>query len=164
VIRLIVLDVDGCLTNGQIIYGESGEEIKAFNVKDGLAIKSWMRLGHEVAIITGRRSAIVKRRADELGILHLYQGVKDKQKRLKMLCSDLGIEAGDVAAIGDDLNDLRMLDYAGVSFAPADASHYITGRVDYVLKRKGGEAVVREMIEVLMRRNGEEDAFVAQWQ
>jgi len=163
VIRLIILDVDGCLTNGQIVYGESGEEIKAFNVKDGLAIKSWMRLGHEVAIITGRRSGIVKRRADELGIMHLYQGVKDKQKRLKMLCSDLGIDAAEVAAIGDDLNDLRMLEYAGVSFAPADASSYITGRVNSVLTRKGGEAVVREMIEELMRRNGEEEAFLAQW-
>lgn len=163
-IRLIILDVDGCMTNGQIIYGESGEEIKAFNVKDGLAIKSWMRLGHEVAIITGRRSGIVRRRADELGIIHLYQGVKDKQKRLQMLCSDLGIDAAEVAAIGDDLNDLRMLDYAGTSFAPADASAYITGRVDTVLGRKGGEAVVREMIEELMRRNGEEDAFLAQWQ
>lgn len=162
-IRLIILDVDGCLTNGQIVYGESGEEIKAFNVKDGLAIKSWMRLGHEVAIITGRRSGIVKRRADELGIMHLYQGVKDKQKRLKMLCSDLGIDAAEVAAIGDDLNDLRMLEYAGVSFAPADASSYITGRVNSVLTRKGGEAVVREMIEELMRRNGEEEAFLAQW-
>ncbi|WP_345986766.1 HAD-IIIA family hydrolase [Sulfurimonas sp. HSL-1656] len=164
-IKLLVLDVDGCLTNGQIIYGESGEEIKAFNVKDGLAIKSWMRLGHEVAIITGRRSGIVKRRADELGILHLYQGVKDKRKRLEMLCSDLDIDVTtEVAAIGDDLNDLKMLELAAVSFAPADASSYITGRVDHVLARRGGEAAVREMIEALMRRNGEEEAFLAQWQ
>jgi len=165
VIKLIVLDVDGCLTNGQIIYGESGEETKAFNVKDGLAIKSWMRLGHEVAIITGRRSGIVKRRADELGILHLYQGVMDKRKRLEMLCSDLGIDAAtEAAAVGDDLNDLKMLDLAAVSFAPADASSYITGRVDHVLSRNGGDAAVREMIETLLRRNGEEEAFLAQWQ
>ena len=163
-IRLIVLDVDGCLTNGQIVYGESGEEIKAFNVKDGLAIKSWMRLGHEVAIITGRRSGIVKRRADELGILHLYQGVKDKAKRLQMLCSDLNIGLDEVATIGDDLNDLRMLQGSGVSFAPADASAYITAAVDRVLTRKGGEAVVREMIEELIRGNGQEKAFLAQWQ
>jgi len=163
-IRLIVLDVDGCLTNGQIVYGESGEEIKAFNVKDGLAIKSWMRLGNEVAIITGRRSDIVRRRAEELGILHLYQGVKDKQKRLKMLCQDLRIAPEEVAAIGDDLNDLRMLDFAGFSFAPADASAYITDTVDRVLTRKGGDAAVREMIEELLRGNGQEAAFLAQWQ
>ena len=163
-IRLIVLDVDGCLTNGQIVYGESGEEIKAFNVKDGLAIKSWMRLGNEVAIITGRRSGIVKRRAEELGILHLYQGVQDKEKRLSMLCSDLNIGMDEVAAIGDDLNDLRMLRRAGLSFAPADASAYITAVVDRVLTRKGGNAAVREMIEELLRDNGQEEAFLAQWQ
>ena len=163
-IRLIVLDVDGCLTNGQIVYGESGEEIKAFNVKDGLAIKSWMRLGNEVAIITGRRSGIVKRRAEELGILHLYQGVQDKEKRLGMLCSDLDIGMDEVAAIGDDLNDLRMLRRAGLSFAPADASAYITAVVDRVLTRKGGDAAVREMIEELLRGNGQEEAFLAQWQ
>jgi len=164
VIRLIVLDVDGCLTDGRIIYGESGEETKAFNVKDGLAIKSWMRLGGEVAIITGRRSGIVKRRADELGILHLYQGVKDKAKRLAMLCADLGIDTAETAAVGDDLNDAGMLGLAGASFAPADASHYITARVDEVLTRRGGEGAVREMIEVLLRRNGQEEAFLALWQ
>jgi 3-deoxy-D-manno-octulosonate 8-phosphate phosphatase (KDO 8-P phosphatase) len=163
-IRLIVLDVDGCLTDGRIVYGESGEEIKAFNVKDGLAIKSWMQLGHEVAIITGRRSGIVKRRAEELGILHLYQGVKDKEKRLRMLCSDLKVEMEEVAAIGDDLNDLRMLLRVGVSFAPADASVYITAAVDKVLARNGGDAAVREMIDALIRENGQEEAFLAQWQ
>ena len=163
-IRLIVLDVDGCLTDGRIVYGESGEEIKAFNVKDGLAIKGWMRLGYEVAIITGRRSGIVKRRAEELGILHLYQGVKDKEKRLKMLCSDLGVALEEVATIGDDLNDLRMLQRSGISFAPADASAYITATVDRVLARKGGDAAVREMIEELIRGNGQEEAFLAQWQ
>lgn len=163
-IRLIVLDVDGCLTDGRIVYGESGEEIKAFNVKDGLAIKSWMQLGHEVAIITGRRSGIVKRRADELGILHLYQGVKDKARRLEMLCSDLGIGLDETAAIGDDLNDLGMLSKAAISYAPADASHYIASRVGQVLSRKGGDAAVREMIEQLVTQNGEEEAFLAQWQ
>ena len=161
---MIVLDVDGCLTDGRIVYGESGEEIKAFNVKDGLAIKGWMRLGYEVAIITGRRSGIVKRRAEELGILHLYQGVKDKEKRLKMLCSDLGVALEEVATIGDDLNDLRMLQRSGISFAPADASAYITATVDRVLARKGGDAAVREMIEELIRGNGQEEAFLAQWQ
>jgi len=163
-IRLLVLDVDGCMTDGRIIYGESGEEIKAFNVKDGLAIKCWMELGNEVAIITGRRSDIVRRRAEELGILHLYQGVKDKRKRLEMLCSDLKINLGDVAAIGDDLNDLKMLISAGKSFAPSDASEYVTSRVHHVLQKKGGDAVVREMIEMLLRLNGQEEAFLAQWQ
>ncbi len=162
--RLIVLDVDGCLTDGRIIYGESGEEVKAFNVKDGLAIKSWMNLGYECAIITGRRSGIVKRRADELGITHLYQGVRDKGARLRTLCGDLGISLDETAAIGDDLNDLKMLELAGRSFAPADGSHFVRSRVGRVLQRRGGEAAVREMIEILIRGNGDETRFLAQWQ
>lgn len=163
-IRLIVLDVDGCMTDGRIIYGESGEETKAFNVKDGLAIKSWMRLGGEVAIITGRKSGIVKRRADELGIMHLYQGVKDKRRRLEMLCTDLAIAPEHTAAIGDDLNDFTMLKFAGISFAPADASRPIIEQVDTVLERRGGEGAVREMIERLFRHNGQEADFLAMWQ
>lgn len=163
-IRLIVLDVDGCLTDGRIIYGESGEETKAFNVKDGLAIKSWLSLGNEVAIITGRRSGIVKRRADELGIVHLYQGVKDKTSRLKMVCSDLGIARDETAAIGDDLNDLGMLGFASLSFAPADATEPIRARVDHVCTRRGGDAVVREMIDYLLRHNNQTDDFLALWQ
>lgn len=163
-IRLIVLDVDGCLTDGRIIYGESGEETKAFNVKDGLAIKSWLALGHEAAIITGRRSAIVKRRADELGISHLYQGVKDKASRLKTLCADLGIGLDETAAIGDDLNDFGMLSLASLSFAPNDATDPVCAEVDHVCTRKGGDAAVREMIDFIIRQNGQTDEFLAQWQ
>ena len=108
-IKLIVLDVDGCLTDGKITYTAEGDEIKSFNVKDGLAIKTWMRMGNDVAIITGRKSAIVKRRADELGIVHLHQGVTNKSELLARLCKELGIEASEVAAVGDDLNDYKML-------------------------------------------------------
>jgi 3-deoxy-D-manno-octulosonate 8-phosphate phosphatase (KDO 8-P phosphatase) len=163
VIRLIVLDVDGCLTDGRIVYGESGEEIKAFNVKDGLAIKSWMRLGGEAAIITGRRSKIVERRAKELGIVHFYQGERDKRTRLEKLCRELDIPLSETAAIGDDLNDLGMLGAVGRSFAPADAVRHIRGEVGQVLERKGGDAAVREMIELLVRDNGDEEAFLALW-
>lgn len=162
-IRLIVLDVDGCLTDGKIIYGESGEETKAFNVKDGLAIKSWQALGHEAAIITGRRSGIVKRRADELGITHLYQGVKEKAARLKMLCADLGIGLDETAAIGDDLNDLGMLQLVSLSFAPADATDPIREAVDRVCCRNGGDAAVREMIDAILEKNGQTDDFLALW-
>ncbi len=162
-IRLIVLDVDGCLTDGKIVYGESGEEIKAFNVKDGLAIKSWMRLGGEVAIITGRRSKIVERRAAELGIVHLYQGEKDKRRRIETLCSGLGFSLNECAAIGDDLNDWGMLEAVGRSFAPADAAAPIAAKADRVLSRRGGDAAVREMIDILVHDNGDDDAFMALW-
>jgi 3-deoxy-D-manno-octulosonate 8-phosphate phosphatase (KDO 8-P phosphatase) len=162
-IELIVLDVDGCLTDGKIIYTEKGDEIKAFNVKDGLAIKSWQRMGKEVAIITGRRSDIVRRRAEELGIKHLYQGVRDKGTKLAELVTELGIALENVAAIGDDLNDYHMLRSVGASFAPANASHYVQACVGTVLERDGGEAAVREMIELIVKGQGEEDAFLAFW-
>jgi 3-deoxy-D-manno-octulosonate 8-phosphate phosphatase (KDO 8-P phosphatase) len=163
-IELIILDVDGCLTDGKIIYTEKGDEIKAFNVKDGLAIKTWMRMGKEVGIITGRKSDIVRRRASELGIKHLYQGIKDKGTKIKELTDELGISLENVAAIGDDLNDYHMLRSVGASFAPYDASGYITGSVDTVLSRKGGDAVVREMIEKIVKEQNEEEAFLAFWQ
>jgi 3-deoxy-D-manno-octulosonate 8-phosphate phosphatase (KDO 8-P phosphatase) len=162
-IELLILDVDGCLTDGKIIYTEKGDEIKAFNVKDGLAIKTWQRMGKEVAIITGRKSDIVRRRAEELGIKHLYQGVRDKGTKLKELTTELGISLENVAAIGDDLNDYHMLRSVGASFAPNDASFYITECVDTVLSRSGGDAVVREMIELIVKGQNEEDAFLAFW-
>ncbi len=162
-IKLIVLDVDGCLTDGKIIYTNNGDEIKAFNVKDGLAIKSWMRLGFHTAIITGRKSAIVKRRADELGINHLFQGVKDKLSVLKELAQNLDITMDQIAAIGDDLNDYKMLQSVGVSFAPANAVRHIRSVADVVLEKDGGDAAVREMIERLIEENGLIDDFLADW-
>jgi len=163
-IELIILDVDGCLTDGRIVYTEQGDEIKAFNVKDGLAIKSWLLMGKKAAIITGRSSNIVRRRAEELGIEHFYQGVKDKSAQLDALLAELGIGIEAVAAIGDDLNDYRMLKRVGASFAPNDASAYVTACVDTVLERKGGDAAVREMIERIVREQGEEERFLAFWQ
>ncbi len=161
-IRLLILDVDGCLTEGHIIYTADGNELKNFNVKDGFAIKEWMKLGHHAAIITGRQSAIVAHRAKELGIEHLYQGVKDKRSVAMELCERLGIEAEAVAAIGDDLNDYRLLQWAGRSFTPQNGSEYIRAFAE-VLDRRGGDACVREMIERLIRSNGEEEKFLSQW-
>lgn len=163
-IELIVLDVDGCLTDGRIIYSENGNETKAFSVKDGLAISTWLRMGKEVVIITGRRSAIVKRRADELGIKHLYQGVENKSAQLEEVAKLLGIDLENTAAIGDDLNDFKMLNLAGKSYVPHDASHYVKSFADVVLSKKGGDGAVREMIELLVKANGEEKAFLAFWQ
>lgn len=163
-IKLIVLDVDGCLTDGKITYTANGDEIKSFNVKDGLAIKSWMRMGNEVAIITGRKSAIVQRRADELGIKHLYQGIRNKLEIITQLARELGIDASQIAAVGDDLNDYRMLKFVGHAFVPNDASHYVKSIADTVLERKGGDAAVREMIEQIVKTSGLEDEFVAFWQ
>jgi 3-deoxy-D-manno-octulosonate 8-phosphate phosphatase (KDO 8-P phosphatase) len=162
-IKLIVLDVDGCLTEGKIIYDNNGLESKQFNVKDGFGIKSWMRLGHEVAIITGRESQIVSNRAKELGIKHLYQGVKDKFGALEELLQTLDIPIESVAAIGDDLNDYKMLQKVGRSFAPADAVAEVRQGVQTILSRKGGDAAVREMIDLLVEENNQKETYLGFW-
>ena len=162
-IRLVVLDVDGCMTDGKIVYTAEGDEIKAFNVKDGFAIVNWLRLGRDAAIITGRKSKIVERRAHELGIVHLYQGVKDKLAKLEELCEKLGIGFENVAVIGDDLNDYRMLRACAISFVPADANYRVQEIADVVLSQKGGEGAVREMLELLIRQEGLEEEYLKPW-
>jgi len=162
-IELIVLDVDGCLTDGRIVYSAEGDEIKAFDVKDGLAVASWIRLGKEAAIITGRRSKIVERRAKELGIPHLYQGVRNKGEKFAELLETLGLESSQAAVIGDDLNDYVMLEEAGRAYAPADAVALIRERADWVLEARGGRGAVREMIEDLMTIEGLQEEFLALW-
>ncbi|WP_300366947.1 HAD-IIIA family hydrolase [Hydrogenimonas sp.] len=162
-IKLIVLDVDGCMTDGRIIYTNEGDELKFFNVKDGFAIVNWIRLGRDAAIITGRRSKIVERRAKELGIPHLFQGVEDKLKKLEELCAHLGITLDEVAMIGDDLNDYKILKRCAISFVPNDANHRIIEIADVVLSRKGGDGAVREMIELLIRQEGLEEEYLSRW-
>lgn len=163
-IELIVLDVDGTMTDSHITYSENGDEIKSFNVKDGLAIASWRKLGRQVAIITGRSSKIVARRAQELRIEHFYQGVENKKEVLEKLLSKLDIKMENVAAIGDDLNDLSMLKSAALSFVPRDASSYVDRIADVVLTKKGGEGAVREMIEYLIKKEGMEEKYLALWE
>ncbi len=162
-IKLIVLDVDGCMTNGHITFDENGIESKSFNVKDGLGITTWLKIGGEAAIITGRNSKIVQRRAKELGIVHLYQGVKNKKEVLKKIMDALGIEAGEVAVIGDDLNDLGMIRLAAKSFTPADGMKVIQKEVDVVLTKNGGAGAVREMIDIIVEANGQTEEFESIW-
>ncbi len=161
-IKLLILDIDGCMSEGQIIYTTEGVEVKNFNVKDGFAIKEWIKLGHQAAIITGRDSSIVGHRARELDIPHLYQGVKDKRAVAMQLCTELNIAPDEVAAIGDDLNDYRLLKWVGKAYTPADGSDYVKSFA-HVLQRRGGDACVREMIEAVIRDNGEEELFLSRW-
>ncbi|WP_281951069.1 KdsC family phosphatase [Nitrosophilus kaiyonis] len=162
-IDLIVLDVDGCMTNGKIIYSNSGDEIKSFNIKDGFAIKQWMRFGKKVAIITGRDSMIVEKRAKELGIHYLFQGMNNKVEALEEIKLSSNIDYEKIAAIGDDLNDYRLLKKVGISFCPNDAIEYIRKNVDVVLSRNGGEGAVREMIEYLLKKEGKLDEYYNYW-
>lgn len=146
-LRLLVMDVDGTLTDGHIYIGDSGELMKAFHVQDGYGIVHILpKLGITPAIITGRRSRIVERRAGELGIVHLYQGVAEKLPRLQALARELGVEADEVAYIGDDSNDLDCIRWCGFTGCPADAVPEVLAQVDYVCKRCGGRGAVREFI------------------
>lgn len=155
--------MDGCLTDGKIIYTSDGGEIKSFNVKDGLAISSWIKMGNHAAIITGRNSTIVQKRADELGIKHLFQGVKDKEKVLNELIDSLGFKYYEVGAIGDDLNDYKMLRSVGRSFTPKDAVKEVKELVDTVLTCNGGEGAIREMIDILVDEGDLREQFMAVW-
>jgi 3-deoxy-D-manno-octulosonate 8-phosphate phosphatase (KDO 8-P phosphatase) len=162
-IELIVLDVDGTMTEGKITYTQNGDEIKSFCVKDGLAIASWIRLGKQVAIITGRKSKIVERRAKELGITHFYQGIHHKREVLEELLSKLNLTMDNVASIGDDLNDHRMLTSSKMAFVPANASHHVKDIADVTLTNRGGEGAVREMIEQLIISEGLEEKYLKLW-
>lgn len=162
-IELIVLDVDGTMSNSHITYTDSGDEIKSFNVKDGLAIVSWMRLGKKVAIITGRKSKIVEKRARELNIEHYYQGCDDKLAQLQELLEKFNLSMENVASIGDDLNDYKMLQASKISFVPSDASSYVDKIASVILTHRGGDGAVREMIEYLIKKEGLEKRFLELW-
>ncbi len=162
-IELLVLDVDGCLTSGGITYTENGDEIKTFSVKDGLAIATWIKLGKKVAIITGRNSSIVTRRAKELNITYIYQGIEDKKAQLENILKDTHLSYENVAAIGDDLNDYHMLKDAGLSFSPKNGVQQVQELADIILTKDGGDGAVREMIEIILEKENLTQRFLNQW-
>ena len=163
-IELIVLDVDGTLTNGQITYTNSGDELKSFDVADGLAISTWTKkLGKKVAIITGRTSKIVEMRAKDLNITHLYQKIHNKDEILENILKEENLSWNQIAAIGDDLNDYKMLKKVGLSFTPANGSKYIKDIVNIQCKAYGGSGAVKEMIEYIIKEDGIEEEYINSW-
>ena len=163
-IELIVLDVDGTLTDGKITYSNSGEETKSFDVADGLAIAVWTKkFGKKAAIITGRNSFVVEKRAKELNITHLHQGIKNKQEVLEQILKEENLSWNQVAAIGDDLNDYNMLKKVGLSFTPANGTHYLKEFVNVVCQNRGGDGAVREMLEYIFKEDGLEEEFLKAW-
>ena len=150
-IRLFALDVDGVLTDGRIIYGNDGEELKAFNIRDGLGIKLLQRAGIEVAIITGRSSTIVDRRARELGISHVVQGREDKRVALEELCVQCDVGLAECAYMGDDLPDLGAVRAAGLGLTVADGAGALRDAADWCSELPGGAGAVREACEALLR-------------
>jgi len=162
-IELIVLDVDGTLTDGTIYYSNEGEEIKGFNIKDGLMIKSWNMLGKKSAIITGRSSNIVEKRAKELDITFIRQGIKDKKAELDKILKENKISYNSVAFIGDDMNDYKLLKRVKESYCPYDANPIIQDLVKHRLHTNGGKGCVAEMIEMILRQEKLEEDFMKLW-
>ncbi|MGB7328504.1 MAG: HAD hydrolase family protein [Rubripirellula sp.] len=152
-IRCILSDVDGVMTDGRIVYDSGGVETKRFHVRDGLAIKLWMKSGFQFGILTARNSPMVTRRATELGIVAVKQGYEDKWPAAVEMIKSLGCTPDQVAYIGDDLPDLAVMHHVGLSVAPADAARDVREAADWNLETPGGEGVLREMIERLMRSN-----------
>ena len=150
-IRLLVLDVDGVLTDGGLVYGASGEETKRFHVHDGLAVVAARKAGLQVAVLSSRASAAVTRRMTELGVSEVHQGVADKGSALTALCERLGLRAAEVAVMGDDLPDLAAMAHAGLALAPANAVAEVKRAADWVARRRGGDGAVREAVEMLLK-------------
>jgi 3-deoxy-D-manno-octulosonate 8-phosphate phosphatase (KDO 8-P phosphatase) len=153
-IRLLVLDVDGVLTDGRLFISAAGEELKVFHVRDGAGLVAVQRAGITVAIISGRDSPAVRRRAEELGIRHVFQGVGDKGAQLDRLAAELGVAAEETACVGDDTPDAPMLRRAGLAVAVADAHPALLASAHWVTQSNGGHGAVREVCDLLLSARG----------
>jgi 3-deoxy-D-manno-octulosonate 8-phosphate phosphatase (KDO 8-P phosphatase) len=151
-IRLLVLDVDGVLTDGRLYFGARGEALKVFHVRDGLGLVQLRRAGIAVVVISGRRSSMVATRCRELGVRHVYQGVRDKLTVLKRLSARLKVPLAACACVGDDLPDLPLLRAVAMSFAVADAHVSVRRAARFVTALPGGAGAVREVCDRLLAR------------
>ena len=149
-VKLVAFDVDGVLTDGRIHYLDSGAEMLSFHVHDGAAIKRLHRHGVEVALITGRESPMVGKRALELGIHHVFQSVEDKLETLQGLAAELGLSAEECAYVGDDWPDLEVLGWVGLPIAPADAQPEARAAAELVTASPGGGGVAAEVGRLLL--------------
>jgi 3-deoxy-D-manno-octulosonate 8-phosphate phosphatase (KDO 8-P phosphatase) len=149
-VRLLVLDVDGVLTDGGLYYNDQGEESKKFNVKDGMGLKLVMQAGIQVAIISASESMAIHYRAKVLGIQHVFRGVEDKLATLKDLCQRLNLQPSQVAHVGDDVNDLMIFDWVGCPLTVADAMPINREKAIYTTSLGGGQGAVREICDLLL--------------
>ncbi|MBX2861051.1 MAG: HAD hydrolase family protein [Vampirovibrio sp.] len=153
-VRLLALDVDGVMTNGQLIYTSGGEEMKVFNVKDGQGINLLVKAGLQVAMITARTSPINQRRAEELGIQHVYQNEKNKAGALSQLAERLGLSLDEVAYMGDDWPDVAPLQLAGLPCCPKNAIAEVKLVCRFMTRAKGGKGAVRELADLILKSQG----------
>jgi len=153
-VELLLLDVDGVLTDGRVVIDDRGVETKAFDVTDGHGLKMLQRAGVEVGLVTGRRSRVVEHRARELGIREVHQGVKDKLPVVREILARRGLGAERLAYVGDDVVDLPVLLQVGLAISVPEAPGYVRERVHWVTERSGGRGAVREVCEAILRARG----------
>lgn len=159
-VRLLILDVDGVLTDGRLCYGPEGETFKTFDAKDGMGLKLLMREGVEVAVISARSARALKTRLSELGVERAFLGRGDKLTALRELTSELSVSLEQVAYAGDDVLDLPVLRAVGLSISPADGHEMVRGEVAWVTESGGGRGAVREIADELLRARGRLSAAV----
>lgn len=153
-IKLLICDVDGVFSDGRIYLGNDGEELKAFHTKDGFGVKSLINAGIDVAIITGRKSAIVANRMSNLGVTHIYQGQDDKFVAYQELCRNLDLIPEQVAYIGDDVVDQPVISHCGLGIAVNDAHPSLLQQCDYKTFTPGGFGAVRETSDLILASQG----------
>jgi 3-deoxy-D-manno-octulosonate 8-phosphate phosphatase (KDO 8-P phosphatase) len=153
-IKLLILDVDGVLTDGSIILDNTGNEFKMFHVRDGHAIKMLKKVGIKVALISGRKSHVVERRAEELGIIEVHQGIFKKSAVYESLLQKYKCNDAETAFMGDDIVDIELLKRAGLSGVPADADEGVKKWAAFISTKKGGRGAVREFIELILKSSG----------
>lgn len=150
-IKLLLLDVDGVLTDNRLIYGDDGQEYKAFYTRDGHGMVLLQKSGVEIGIITGRKSNLVTKRMSDLKVKHVYQGVPDKLPTFEALIQSTGLSLDQIAYMGDDILDLPILTRVGLATCPKDSDPDVLSRVDFVSQHIGGRGAVRELCELIMR-------------
>jgi 3-deoxy-D-manno-octulosonate 8-phosphate phosphatase (KDO 8-P phosphatase) len=162
-IRLLILDIDGVLTDGRLYFDLKGETLKVFHVRDGHGIKMAQRAGLEVALLSGRRSDAAFHRARELGINRFYEGVRDKVAILEELLAALNLTAPEVAAVGDELVDLPLFHRVGLGVAVADAVPEVRAAAHWITTLPGGRGAVREVCDLLLKAQGKWEDLVRPW-
>jgi 3-deoxy-D-manno-octulosonate 8-phosphate phosphatase (KDO 8-P phosphatase) len=162
-IELLLVDVDGVLTDGVIAIDDRGVETKHFHVHDGTALSLWRKAGKRAAILSGRWAPLVNRRAAELGIAPVIQGVSRKGEPFRTLLGQMGLDARQVCYVGDDLADLPVLLAVGLAACPADALPEVRERVHLVTRAPGGRGAIREVVEAILKHQGAWDALVSSY-
>jgi 3-deoxy-D-manno-octulosonate 8-phosphate phosphatase (KDO 8-P phosphatase) len=150
-IKVIITDVDGVLTDGGLYFDSNGNEMKKFNSKDGLVCQELLKEGYVLGLITGRESKIVGKRAENLGFTLIYQGCSDKYVVFEEILKEKGLKPEEIAYMGDDVNDVKIMKSVGLSACPNDAFDYVKKEVDYVCEKNGGRGAFREFADLILK-------------